>query len=80
MTTPSADGLTEVEIPSLTVTGDDEEYSKVESAADFETLVRAMGWENTVQFESQTGVTADELIGNFWMTLDNRVYRLPEED
>lgn len=63
----------EIEIATLQE-HEDGERVRVDTLADFELCVKAMGWESTAQFEEETGVTAQELLGFFWCVVHDRVY------
>lgn len=75
MKTSHVDG-TEVEIPTLEELDEQGEdpHHKVSTREDFDLLVKAMGWDGTKHFEEKTGVTCDELLGVWWMTMHDRVY------
>jgi hypothetical protein len=63
----------DVEIPSLEE-HDDGEMVKVSNMADFELLVKAMGWPSVAEFEFDTARYAEDLIGKFWVQLRNVVF------
>jgi hypothetical protein len=44
------------------------------NARGFENYVKVMGWESTRQFEKETGVSADELLGKPFNVSRDRVY------
>lgn len=73
MIVDAADGLSSVEI--ATFQEDDDGNMRVDNAADFELLVtRVMGFDSVEQFVSETAVQPEELIGQFWTTVRDRVY------
>jgi hypothetical protein len=51
-----------------------EEYIKVETLGDLENLVQTMGWENLEEFTKDTGATGEELVGEFFLVVHNRVF------
>lgn len=47
---------------------------KATTALAFDRLVCQMGWSGTTQFEEDTGVKAEELIGQYFTVIHDRIY------